>query len=63
MEIRRIFEENPNPSFDVIDAVGEGTNWPTLQALLKVDWVWHFYKNPDRFVFRGDKQNVRTKLL
>ena len=36
-EIRRIFEENPDPSFDVIDAVGSGTNWPTLQALLKVD--------------------------
>lgn len=35
--IRRIFEENPEPSFDVIDAVGKGTNWPTLQALLRVD--------------------------
>ena len=36
-EIRRIFAENPNPSFDVIDAVGGGAGWPNLQALLKVE--------------------------
>lgn len=36
-EIRRIFNENPNPSFAVIDAVGGGTGWPNLQALLKVE--------------------------
>lgn len=36
-EIRRIFAENPNPPFDVIDAVGGGVGWPNLQALLKVD--------------------------
>ena len=35
--IRRIFVENPNPSFDMVDAVGGGTGWPQLQALLKVD--------------------------
>lgn len=36
-EIRRIFANNPNPTFDVIDAVGGGAGWPTLQAHLKVE--------------------------
>lgn len=36
-EIRRIFNSNPNPSFAVIDALGGGAGWPTLQALLKVE--------------------------
>lgn len=36
-DIRRIFNEDPNPGFDVIDAVGGGNNWPNLQSLLKVD--------------------------
>lgn len=36
-EIRRIFTENPNPSFAVIDAIGGGMNWPNLRALLKVE--------------------------
>lgn len=36
-EIRRIFSENPSPSFDVIDAVGGGTGWPNLQTQLKVE--------------------------
>ena len=36
-EIRRIFKDNPNPSFGVIDAVGGGAGWPNLQALLKVE--------------------------
>lgn len=36
-EIRRIFKENPTPSFEVIDAIGGGAGWPNLQALLKVE--------------------------
>lgn len=36
-EIRRIFNDNPNPAFAVIDAVGRGVGWPTLQALLGVE--------------------------
>ena len=36
-EIRRIFDGDPTPDFAVIDAVGRGTGWPTLQALLKVE--------------------------
>lgn len=36
-EIRRIFANNPSPAFDVIDAVGGGSGWPTLQAHLKVE--------------------------
>ncbi|GFH62756.1 MAG: alkaline phosphatase [Candidatus Desulfovibrio kirbyi] len=36
-EIRRVFTENPNPSFAVIDAVGGGKNWPTLRAALGVE--------------------------
>jgi len=33
-EIRRIFNADPNPSFEVIDAVGGGAGWPNLQARL-----------------------------
>ena len=36
-EIRRIFTNEPNPNFDLIDAVGGGGGWPTLQALLKAE--------------------------
>ncbi len=36
-DLRRIFAENPNPSFAVIDAVGGGVGWPVLQALLQVE--------------------------
>jgi hypothetical protein len=36
-EIRRIFAENPAPSFAVIDALGGGAGWPHLQALLEVE--------------------------
>lgn len=36
-EIRRIFSENPDPPFAVIDAVGGGAGWPSLQAALGVE--------------------------
>jgi hypothetical protein len=36
-EIRRVFKENPDPSFAVIDAIGGGSGWPNLQALLGVE--------------------------
>ena len=36
-EIRRIFSEDPNPGFQVIDAIGSGTGWPNLQVLLGVE--------------------------
>ena len=36
-EIRRVFAENPNPSFSVIDAIGGGMNWPHLRAILNVE--------------------------
>jgi hypothetical protein len=36
-EIRRIFHENPDPAFAVIDAVGGGAGWPNLQAALGVE--------------------------
>ena len=36
-EIRRVFSNDPNPSFDVIDAVGGTGGWPNLQAVLKED--------------------------
>lgn len=36
-DIRRVFSENENPSFDIINAVGGTGGWPTLMALLKVD--------------------------
>ncbi|MGB5157327.1 PglZ domain-containing protein [Desulfobacterium sp. N47] len=36
-EIRRIFSQDPIPSFAVIDAVGSGKGWPNLQVALQVD--------------------------
>jgi hypothetical protein len=36
-EIRRIFSQDPIPSFAVIDAVGGGKGWPNLQVALKVE--------------------------
>lgn len=36
-EIRRIFAHDPNPSFAVIDAIGDGLGWPNLRALLRVE--------------------------
>ncbi|ELE1907203.1 PglZ domain-containing protein [Vibrio vulnificus] len=33
-EIRELFAQNSNPSFDVINAIGGGVSWPTLQAAL-----------------------------
>ncbi len=33
-EIRRVFAENSNPSFDVIDAIGGAGGWPNLQTTL-----------------------------
>ena len=36
-EIRRVFEGDPQPSFAVLDAIGGGSGWPTLQALLNVE--------------------------
>lgn len=36
-EIRRIFNENPNPTFAVIDALSDGKRWPNLQATLRVE--------------------------
>lgn len=36
-EIRKVFSENPNPTFDLIDNIGGGAGWPTLQAVLGVE--------------------------
>ena len=36
-DIRRIFAEDRNPSFAVINAIGGGIGWPNLRALLKVE--------------------------
>jgi hypothetical protein len=33
-EIRRLFDEDPAPAFDLIDAIGGGMKWPTLRTLL-----------------------------
>jgi hypothetical protein len=37
LELRRIFEADPSPSFAVIDALGGGLGWPNLRALLNVE--------------------------
>jgi hypothetical protein len=36
-EIRRLFQDNPRPSFELVDNIGRGLGYPTLRTLLKVD--------------------------
>ncbi len=36
-EFRRLFEQNPSPSFALIDNVGGGLQWPTLRTLLQAE--------------------------
>jgi hypothetical protein len=36
-EIRRLFQDNPRPSFELVDNIGRGVGYPTLRTLLKVD--------------------------
>ncbi|MBE7635964.1 PglZ domain-containing protein [Sneathiella sp. P13V-1] len=36
-QVRAVFDQDPNPSLAVIDAIGGGLNWPSLRALLKVE--------------------------
>ena len=36
-EVRRIFSQDPTPSFAVIDAVGGGKGWPNLQVASNVE--------------------------
>ncbi len=36
-EIRRLFSENPNPSFAAVDAIGGGNKWPQLRAALAAE--------------------------
>ena len=38
-QIRAIFEEDSNPDFAVIDAVGSGVGWPRLRTLLQEESV------------------------
>lgn len=36
-QVRALFEQDRNPSFAVIDAIGGGLSWPNLRATLKVE--------------------------
>ena len=36
-EIRRLFEQDPSPSFALIDNIGGGLQWPTLRTLLQAE--------------------------
>ncbi|MCD8558260.1 MAG: hypothetical protein LRY75_05410 [Shewanella xiamenensis] len=36
-QVRALFEQDSNPSFAVIDAIGGGLSWPNLRATLKVE--------------------------
>lgn len=36
-EVREAFEQDPNPSFAVINGIGGGLQWPILRALLQVE--------------------------
>jgi len=36
-EIRRLFQDDPRPSFELVDNIGGGVGYPTLRTLLRVD--------------------------
>jgi hypothetical protein len=36
-QVRAVFDQDPNPSFEVIDAIGGVLNWPHLRALLHLE--------------------------
>lgn len=36
-QVRSVFKENANPSFEVIDAIDHGLSWPNLRALLHTE--------------------------
>ena len=36
-EVRRLFLDDPQPSFELVDNIGGGVGYPTLRTLLKVD--------------------------
>lgn len=36
-EIRRLFQDDPKPSFELVDNIGGGVGYPTLRTLLRVD--------------------------
>ena len=36
-EIRKVFAEFPNPSFDLIDNIGSGASWPKLKEVLNAE--------------------------
>ena len=36
-EIRKLFAEYPNPSFQLVDSIGSGTSWPKLKEVLQVE--------------------------
>src|SRR5215213_3300188 len=38
-EIERLFSENSSPTFEMVDAIGGGVNYPQLKAILKADSV------------------------
>lgn len=56
-EIRALFEKNSGPSFDVINAMGGGVNWPTLQAALGAEGAVNILF---KLMVAGDE--VQTKL-
>jgi len=55
--IRELFEKNNNPSFEVINAIGGGVNWPTLQAALNTEGAANLL-----FKFMTANKAVQNKL-
>jgi hypothetical protein len=56
-EIRELFSQNSNPSFDVINAIGGGVNWPTLQTALSAEGATNLL-----FKFMVANSDTQTKL-
>jgi hypothetical protein len=56
-EIRELFSQNDNPSFEVINAIGGGVNWPTLQAALGAEGAANLL-----FKFMVANKDIQAKL-
>lgn len=56
-EIRQLFEQNDNPSFEVINAIGGGASWPTLQAALSAEGAASLL-----FRFMTADEKIQSKL-
>ena len=61
-EIRRVFSENPNPEFNVIDAIGGAGGWPNLQTFSLATRRGNFYLGSLRQMSKRKRSSTRKKM-